>query len=76
MKPFVIIFVVGSFVNARVSVHPSLGINEQIGAASGRLPASWQLWLGVALLLVIIVLQLQVRRTRRPHWSNILVFIG
>ena len=71
----VIIFIFNSFVAARIPVHSGLGIDERIGAASGFLPESWRLWLGVALLLVIIILQFQVLTARRPHWSNRLVFI-
>ena len=71
-----IIFIFSSFVAARIAVHTDFGIDERIGAASVFLSASWRLWLGIALLLVITILQLLVRTGRRPHWSIRLVFIG
>ena len=52
----VIIFIFNFFVAARIPVHAGLGIDERIGAASSLFPASWRLWLGVALSFVIIIL--------------------
>ena len=72
----VIIFIFSSFVAARIPVHAGLGIDERIGVAFGFFPESLRVWLGVAFLHVITILQLQVRTARRPHWSNRLVFIG
>ena len=76
MKPSIIIFIVGSLVTARVPVHSGFGGDEWICATSRALTRSYWLCLGVLFLVVITVVNLQVRTARWLHLSLRLIFIG
>ena len=69
MKPSVIILVVGAFVTARIPVYSGLGVDKQIRETSRAISTSYYLRLGVLLLFVITVVELQVRTARWPHCS-------
>ena len=60
----VIILVVGLFVSFRVPVYSDLSVNDRIRATSRALSTSYWLRLGVILLLVITVVELQMRTAR------------
>ena len=72
----VIILVVGSILTARVFVHSGVGVDEQIRSTSRTLLSSYWLRLDILFLLVMTVVEHQVKTAMWPHWSLWLTFIG
>ena len=72
---YVVILIIRFSIVARGSIHASLSVDERVHAESRVFPSSRRLLLGVILLLVITVVNLEVWTARWPHWSFRFLFI-
>lgn len=64
------------FVTALVLVHVGLGVEKRILGMSRAILNSFYLRFGVVFLLVITVVNLQMRTDKWPHWSLGLILFG